>query len=224
MAILSSPKELDIKAEKLAYWFFRLNGCFTFENFVVHPDECGSQRTDADIVALRFLHRQELRTSDRPMEDNPLFQSQEKYASVFFVEVKKNECDLNGPWRDPKKKNLQRVLNAMGLVHENNVEAASAQLYENYRFNQDNIISIRFAMVGKTHSSRRDWKDIPQLTWDEILRWMHSRYVDYVVQKADHKQWDGVGTDLYKLATDTYKDNADEFVKHCLRKAGISDC
>jgi len=24
--------------EKIAYWFFRLNGCFTFENLIVHPD------------------------------------------------------------------------------------------------------------------------------------------------------------------------------------------
>ena len=224
MVTLPSPKELPIKAEKLVYWFFRLNGCFTFENFVVHPDECGSQRTDADIIALRLLHRQELRTSDDPMEDYPLFQDQKKYASVFFVEVKKGECSLNGPWRDPKKKNIQRVLNAMGCVPENNVEAASAQLYENYRFIQDNIISISFAMIGKTLSSRRDWRHIPQLTWDAILRWMYSRYVIYKEQKADNKQWDDVGKRLYKLATEQYKDNADEFVRHCLRQAGISDC
>lgn len=223
MPTLSSARELEITRDKIAYWFFRLNGFFTFENFVVHPDENGSQRTDADIIALRFLYRQELRTSDHPMEDYLLFQKQEKYASVFFVEVKKDECDLNGPWTKRDKRNLQRVLNAIGLVPENNVEAASERLYENYRLNQNNI-SIRFAMIGKTPSSRRDWRDIPQLTWDKILLWMHSRYVDYEHQKANHKQWDSIGDKLYKTATQQYKDDPESFKRHWLRQAGISDC
>ena len=34
------PTELT---EQVAYWFFRLNGCFTFVNFVVHPDGPGGQ-------------------------------------------------------------------------------------------------------------------------------------------------------------------------------------
>lgn len=220
MATLSSPKELDIKikAEKLAYWFFRLNGCFTFENFVVHRDIRGSQLTEVDIIALRFPHRQELRTSDHPMEDHQLFQGQEKYASVFFVEVKRNKGSINKSWRNPQ--NMQSVLNAIGVLHNKDIKTASEALCRGYSFSQKEV-SISFVKVGKTCSSSHD---ISLLTWDEILSWMHSRYVDYAEQKADHKQWDGVGTDLYKLATDTYKDNADEFVKHCLRKAGISDC
>ena len=78
-------------------------------------------------------------------------------------------------------------------------------------------------MVGKTRSTRRDWKDIPQLTWEEILYWMRLRYVTYKEQKANNQQWDAVGIRLYKLATEEYKDCPDEFVRHCLRQAGISD-
>lgn len=215
----SSPKKPNITAEKLAYWFFRLNGCFTFENFVVHRDSRGSQLTDVDIIALRFLHRQELKTSDKPMEDYPLFRDQKKYASVFFVEVKKNRNrSINRPWRNPQ--NMQSVLNALGLLHNKDIKTASEVLCRDYRFCQKDV-SISFAKVGKTCSSSHN---IPLLTWDEILRWMHSRYVDYVEQKADHKQWDGVGTDLYKLATEEYKSNPDEFVRYCFQQAGISDC
>jgi hypothetical protein len=41
----------EISPESVAYWFFRLNGCLTIVNFVVHPDlaredEPRSQRTD----------------------------------------------------------------------------------------------------------------------------------------------------------------------------------
>jgi len=57
-----------ISPEKVAYWFFRLNGCLTLVNFVVHPDlirrdEPRSQWTDVDILAIRFPHRKELLTS-----------------------------------------------------------------------------------------------------------------------------------------------------------------
>ena len=34
--------------------FFRLNGCLTTENFVVHPDGGRDQRTVADILGVRF--------------------------------------------------------------------------------------------------------------------------------------------------------------------------
>ena len=45
--------------EDLVYWFFRLNGCLTMENFIVHPDTAGPPETDADLIAVRFPHRRE---------------------------------------------------------------------------------------------------------------------------------------------------------------------
>jgi hypothetical protein len=57
------PDRLD--PEKVAYWYFRLNGFFQIENFVVHPERRGTQRTDADLLAVRFPHRAE-RLFDNP--------------------------------------------------------------------------------------------------------------------------------------------------------------
>lgn len=215
MPALSPARELEITRDKIAYWFFRLNGCFTFENFIVHPDGRGSQKTEIDIIALRFPHRQELRTSDHPMEDYQLFQSQEKYASVFFVEFKRNRGSINPAWRNPQ--NMQSILNAIGVLDNKDIKTASEALCRDYRFSQKEV-SFSFVKVGKTCSSNHD---IPLLTWDKILRWMYSRYVDYKEQKADHEQWDGVGTDLYELAMEK---SEDDFVRHCFLKAGISDC
>ena len=101
--------------EDVAYWFFRLNGCLAIKNFIVHPDTGGGQRTDADLIAVRFPHRQELLTSDQPMEDHDLFTEGSHRISAHFVEVKAGVCRLNGPWTNPKKRNLQRVLYAMGF-------------------------------------------------------------------------------------------------------------
>jgi hypothetical protein len=83
----------SFSCEKLAYWFFRLNGCFTIENFVVHPDLGGGQRTDADILGVRFPHRQEgladsMVDHEAVLSDHPL---------IFAAEVKLHKCELNGP-------------------------------------------------------------------------------------------------------------------------------
>jgi hypothetical protein len=64
------PDEL-LLPEKVAYWYFRLNGFLQIENFIVHPSVRGSQRTDADLVAVRFPHRAEfLLDHPHPMPDD----------------------------------------------------------------------------------------------------------------------------------------------------------
>jgi hypothetical protein len=53
--------------EKVAYWYFRLNGFLQIENFIVHPERRGGQRTDADLLAVRFPYRAE-RLFDDPSD------------------------------------------------------------------------------------------------------------------------------------------------------------
>src|SRR2546423_1250095 len=57
------PERPQTKPELLADWFFRLNGCATIQNFVLHPNLAGSQRTDVDLIAVRFPYRNELAQS-----------------------------------------------------------------------------------------------------------------------------------------------------------------
>ena len=89
--------------ERLAYWYFRLNGFFTTENFIVHPDQGRDQRTDADLLVVRFAHRAE--NLQRPMEDDLRVVSCNTFANVIIAEVKTGECRLNGPWIDPVRRN-----------------------------------------------------------------------------------------------------------------------
>ena len=35
----------NLNPEKVAYWYFRLNGFLQIENFVIHPSQSGAQRT-----------------------------------------------------------------------------------------------------------------------------------------------------------------------------------
>jgi len=55
MPVLKAPLErpYSLIPEKVAYWYLRLNGFLQIENFIVHPSRRGSQRTDADLLAVR---------------------------------------------------------------------------------------------------------------------------------------------------------------------------
>ena len=54
-----APPVQTMSTEKVAYWFFRLNGCMTIEDFVVYPDFGGAPRTDADMSGIRPAYRSE---------------------------------------------------------------------------------------------------------------------------------------------------------------------
>jgi hypothetical protein len=62
---------MQITPEQLAYWYLRLNGFLTIRNFIVHPDAGSDQRTDVDILGVRFPYRAELSPHD--MKDDELF-------------------------------------------------------------------------------------------------------------------------------------------------------
>jgi len=78
---------MNIKSEKLAYWYLRLNGFLTIENFIVHPDDRGCQRTDVDILGVRFPNRSEL--FYYPMEDDNRLLSLSNKTLFILAEVKK---------------------------------------------------------------------------------------------------------------------------------------
>src|ERR1700694_2316399 len=114
----------SLAPEDIAYWFFRVKGCLTIRNFLVHPDQAGGQRTDADLIAVRFPFRQELDMVDH----RSLGELTD--LSLMFVEIKSSGyCRLNGPWTDPRARNLHRVLQAVGAAAPAAVEGLAAELY-----------------------------------------------------------------------------------------------
>lgn len=184
--------------ERIASWFFRLNGCATITNFVVHPDRGGSQRTDVDVLAVRFPHRAELFTSGEPMPDHPVFQSDGR-IDIIFAEVKHGLCRLNGPWINPTDENMQRVLYAIGAFDWQRVPQVAQALYQQ-GFYRDDIYRVRLFAVG----DRKNDSIIPaavQILWDEILSFIFDRFTRYQAQKAHHGQWDSTGRELYRLAS-----------------------
>jgi hypothetical protein len=179
-------------AEKTAYWFLRLNGFLTVTNFVVHPDRGHQQRTDVDILGCRFPYRQELQ--DDPMIDYELFTRFENKIVIVLAEVKSGLCKLNGPWTKPGKRNMQRVLQAIGCVQLDDIEKVATHLYES-GFYEDNTFVIKNICFGsdKNDDLITRYKDVPQITWEEVLDFIYDRFVHYRHQKSGHSQWDEYG-------------------------------
>lgn len=126
LSLIKTPT--PIEAEKLAGWFFRLNGCLTIPNFIIHEDAGIGQRTQIDIFGVYFPHRSELRTD--PLEDHPVIGALTTKPLLIIAEVKGNKtCNLNGPWVKPERKYMHRMVSAIGIIPPSIVPAAACALY-----------------------------------------------------------------------------------------------
>jgi len=192
---------MQINSEDLAYWFFRLNGFFTINNFIVHPDEGKNQRTDVDILGVRFPHRSEL--IKNPMEDYKAF-TEIKKILIVFAEVKRGICNINGPWTDNTKENIQRVLRAVGTYIPSTIEDVANTIYkEGYYVDTDFRHSI--IAIGSDINSdlAKKYPQIIQITFIEIKKFIFERFSKYPDRKADHSQWDENGKNLWQSFKDS---------------------
>ena len=143
-----------LNSERVAYWYFRLNGFLQIENFVVHPGRKGSQRTDADLLGVRFPNRREfLFDHDNHMRDDiDWLRLATDRIDVVIAEVKTNgACRLNGPWTDEDKRNVDRVLAAIGCLHEDKIRTAATAIYEIGAYREERL-QIRLVAVGRTRA------------------------------------------------------------------------
>jgi|LSQX01.3.fsa_nt_gb hypothetical protein len=184
-----------IKPVKLAYWYFRLNGFLTIPNFIVHPDIGIGQYTEVDILGVRFPYRAEL--LENTMKDDELFT---KMTKPFFIiaEVKKDRCRLNEPWKKPSKKNMQRILVALGAFCHCKIDDIAHQLYED-GFYEDEPYIISLVFVGKRRNPEyfNRYPKVPQITWEEIAKFIYNRFFRYRDQKLFHNQWDQTGKKIW---------------------------
>lgn len=183
--------------ERLAYWYFRLNGFLTIENFVVHPDSGTAQRTDADLIAVRLGHRQE--NAERPMVDDPKVADCVTLVNVIIAEIKTGLCSLNGPWTAPEQENMQRVLRAVGCVPPSSLAEAAAALYESGCWSGEGV-TVRLFAVGEHRNPVLPLPESQQVTWDEIIDFCHQRFRAYRRQKSSVGIWEPDGQHLQRIA------------------------
>lgn len=190
---------MKITPEDVAYWYFRLNGCLTIPNFVVHPDHGGHQQTDVDVIAVRFPYREELLRN--PMRDDGVFLRPEAKPLLVIAEVKKGMCSVNRAFRRAEDKNLARVVQAVGIIATKKVPVAERALLSQGMYEAPGCLIVRF-FLGKEESEQiaASLPGAVQITWAHAFQFISERFHDYRSIKYDHKQWDEVGKLLWNAA------------------------
>jgi len=184
--------------EQVAYWYFRLNGFFQMDSFIVHPPGKGSQRTDADLLGIRFPYRQEMYFDDpdRTMgDDTNALQLSNQLTDVAIIEVKTSQpCSLNGPWSDQDQHNVHRVLAAIGCFPMDQINEAAVSLYGTGKYSPEGQnIRVRLIAVGNEASEdlAKNFPNVVQVTWNQVLTFIGNRLHEFRSNKRDVSQWDG---------------------------------
>jgi hypothetical protein len=207
-------------AEQIAYWYLRLNGFLQIENFYVHPTGRGGARTDADLLAVRFPHRAE-RLVDDPndimADDADALALTRDQIDVVIAEVKEGRCQLNGPWTDPARQNVQRVLAAIGCVQQARIGDAAAALYAHGYFEDRALLRVRLVALGSTRDEgiSAQYPRVCQITLEGALRFIFRRLERYWRQKRDTQHWNGIGR-LMKQQAARHHGREDDFVAWAL--------
>jgi len=206
---------LDAAAE----WFLRLNGFFTVQNFIVHPvgpDEGSQQRTDADVLGIRFPKRQEVVAGD-PLFDHPVFQ--EARQPIFVIaEVKAGRCRLNGPWSRREEENVKNVLRSFGEMSPVSFDTVSKAIYDNGRFQADSL-DARLVCFGSDRS--RDLREgVLQFTWDEVFGFIFDRYQAFWRAKRQNQQWPAIGRFLWDRSKHQERET---YIHAMLKEFGVAD-
>jgi hypothetical protein len=204
--------------EKVAYWYFRLNGFLQIENFIIHPGRRGGQRTDADLLAVRFPYRTEFLFEAAPpmLDDAKTLQLSPELIDVVIAEVKTNDpCRLNGPWTDKDDENVNRVLAAIGCMPQAQIQEVAAAIY-GAGYYSANDRRIRLVAIGRESSQTlaQQFPLVTQLIWKDMLEFIWHRFHMYRRQKRDVHQWDSQGLLLKEVANESH--DADQFLVRVL--------
>ena len=213
--------------ERVAYWYFRLNGFLLMKNFILHPRSRGSQRTDADLLGVRFPHRAE-RHFDDPndiMEDDFDGPSLSRHLiDVVMAEIKTNQpCALNDAWTMRSRANVDRAIASIGCLPKDRVAAAATEVYRFGANSSDSVFRIRLVAVGRVFSTRLagTHPKAIQIVWRDLLGFMWRRFRAYRRQKRDVGQWPQEVRSIQSVEREC-RDQA-SFVGDMLRRMGVRD-
>lgn len=190
---------MTINTERLAYWYFRLNGFLGNESYIIHRQRNSpNHATDIDYVGVRFMHRKELyENKDNWMKDDEnskLF----KYRPtgklfICLAEIKQSTPNINSTWTDENLNTLEQLLLSIGCISLKHVSKVVKNLQKKGYCNIYKTY-ITFVAVGNSNQSIRiPYDKIPIISWEEILDFIYNRFKDYKVEKSNLKEWSNFG-------------------------------
>jgi hypothetical protein len=177
---------MDNFAEELTYWYFRLNGFFLLQNYVLHNIGEGRQRgtADADLLAIRFPYVYEEVGGQGSDWDREKFLEWgldiEKVNLALIVEVKSGEnVKRSEIEKSFSSKRLKTALYRFGIFPRDDVDRSICKnLLEQKYIKESSWIITKLAVTG--NKIEGNWLNI---TLKEIDNFIFKRIETYLSDK-----------------------------------------
>jgi len=132
------------------------------------------------------------------MEDSPIFTGILDRPYFVIAEVKTECCNLNGPWTKQDLKNMQEVVAAIGFCPSSDIDTVARALYKSGQVTNPGYF-VSLLCLGNTRNPEilAKYPAVPQVTWEEVLKFVYVRFRKYNGQKVSHQQWDKTGHQLW---------------------------
>ena len=189
----------------------------TLPNFILHPSRRGSQRTDVDVLGVRFPFRQEF---DSPETDDAEFTRDPPMPYLVLAEVKRRWVGPNEAWRNPAESVFEDLLKAVGAFKVGETKEAAEQLRECGVYQSSYCYCSLFFICDQLDESATGFVKVPHRTWDDVLSFIHECFVRYAPLKTQTDQWGETGRRLRTLAT-SHHFELPEFVSSVRREANL---
>ncbi len=146
--------------EELAYWYFRLNGFFLLDNFVLHSDDLESyQNADVDIIGIRHPHAVEkigMRDSHDVCEQLEGFVPDIDFKTVVVLsEVKSGDRRSREITLD-RVSRIEYAIMRTGLFKPNQRNKVITELQTGKSCNEDSITVLKVLISHRYRSSNND--------------------------------------------------------------------
>jgi hypothetical protein len=189
---------MRISTEKLAYWYFRLNGFLGNNNFIIHKKLGQPEHaTEVDYLGVRFVHRKELydhRSKDWMKDDceSELFKNfnpNKRRAYICLAEVKEGKARINrSQAKDPEV--LRQLFLSLGCIAGRNISGIVRRL-QKYGFCNTYLYHISFVAIegNSVTGEYHKFPKIPVITRDGMLQFIYDRFKNYDIEKTCTSEW-----------------------------------
>lgn len=173
-------------AEEMAYWYFRLNGFFLLDNFVLHNDGLDSTHSaDIDILAIRQKYTYEIVGGREVDKHELLFSNFEENKNIGII------CEVKAGRLTPNDILLTRIdrlrygLERIGFFSQTNINELAVKL------SSDPVLTGKYHQVGKVLITD-DGRNIPGficIRLSEIHEFLKRHLRSYIDPKSRSKHF-----------------------------------
>lgn len=204
------------KREQFIKSYLRLNGYFTFDNFIVlaadDPKRISDGQvgnyTETDVLALRLPHSHEKTGALQIANDPILTNVAAGRPDLLIAEVKSGDANKpNKVWRDGYIPAIEYVVRFFGIcADEVEIREVATNLARSFKYERDQF-RFRYIVFADSANEHYVKKGVRCITFDHVIDFLvdvrGQRWVQADIGVASlHSQWDNLLIDVFDVAND----------------------